>query len=176
MNTLRAVSDHSSPADQTVTSILDGLGSFSPRFWAQDFPDPQHHESRYHLAQAYKAAVSIYASHAIGETLGQPPFSDIEISRITNLGIFHMSQIPASDFHIKSLVWPAFVLGAEVPDLRAREVKSIMHNIWVSSCCHNVRTAARILKRIWAWAQDGSEAQQTWLRFIWEQDESWLFL
>ncbi|RKK38748.1 hypothetical protein BFJ66_g12335 [Fusarium oxysporum f. sp. cepae] len=177
INTLRTISDHSSHADETATSILDGLDNFSPRSWAHDFPDPQHHESRHHLAHAYKAAVSIYAYHAIRETLGQPPLPELDISRISKLGILHMSQIPASDFHIKSLVWPAFVLGAEAQDLRTREeVKNIMHNIWVSSCCYNVKTAAGMLGRIWERGQDDSKDKYSWLRFIWEQDESWLFL
>ncbi|ENH63419.1 Acriflavine sensitivity control protein acr-2 [Fusarium oxysporum f. sp. cubense race 1] len=177
MNTLRTVSDHSSHADETATSILDGLDNFSPRSWAHDFPDPQHHESRHHLAHAYKAAVSIYVYHAIRETLGQPPLPELDISRISNLGILHMSQIPASDFHIKSLVWPAFVLGAEAQDLRTREeVKNIMHNIWVSSCCYNVKTATGMLGRIWERGQDDNKDKYSWLRFIWEQDESWLFL
>ncbi|KAJ4042676.1 hypothetical protein NW763_011494 [Fusarium oxysporum] len=177
MNTLRTVSDHSSHADETATSILDGLDNFSPRSWAHDFPDPQHHESRHHLAHAYKAAVSIYAYHAIRETLGQPPLPELGISRISNLGILHMSQIPASDFHIKSLVWPAFVLGAGAQDLRTREeVKNIMHNIWVSSCCYNVKTATGMLGRIWERGQGDSKDKYSWLRFIWEQDESWLFL
>ncbi|KAJ4127535.1 hypothetical protein NW765_016014 [Fusarium oxysporum] len=177
MNTLRTVSDHSSHADETATSILDGLDNFSPRSWAHDFPDPQHHESRHHLAHAYKAAVSIYAYHAIRETLGQPPLPELDISRISKLGILHMSQIPASDFHIKSLVWPAFVLGAEAQDLRTREeVKNIMHNIWVSSCCYNVKTATGMLGRIWEQGHDDGKDKYSWLRFIWEQDESWLFL
>ncbi|QGI63997.1 hypothetical protein CEK27_007968 [Fusarium fujikuroi] len=178
MNTLRAVSDHSSHADETVTSILDGLDNFSPRSWAHDFPDPQHYESRYHLAHAYKAAVSVYAVQIIAE-LSSPPssfFSDA--FRLIELGISHMSQIQASDFHIKSLVWPAFVLGAGAQELQTREdVRNIMHNIWVSSCCYNVRTALWMLETIWEWGQDGNEGRkQSWLRFIWEQGESWLFL
>ncbi|KAF5582108.1 acriflavine sensitivity control acr-2 [Fusarium pseudocircinatum] len=177
MNSLRSVSDHSSHTNQTAILITDDLDHFSPRSWAQDFPDTQHHESRYHLAHAYKAAVSIYAYHAIKETLGQPLFPDIEVSRITDLGIFHMSQIPASDFHIKSLVWPAFVLGAEARGLHNREqVKDIMHNIWVSSCCYNVKTATGMLGKLWEWGRDNDSGKQSWLRFIWEQNESWLFL
>jgi hypothetical protein len=177
MNTLRDVPDHTNISGETVSSILDGLGSFSPSFWAKDFPDPRHHESRYHLAYAYKAAVSVYASHVIEETSSRPSLRPPEALRLTELGITHMSQIPASDFHIKSLVWPAFVLGAEVQDLGAREkVKDIMHNIWVSSCCYNVRTAVGMLGRIWERGQDSDKCKRSWLRFIWEQDESWLFL
>ncbi|KAF4958924.1 hypothetical protein FGADI_2003 [Fusarium gaditjirri] len=177
LNTLRTVPHQSAHADETITLILDGLDNFSPRSWAYDFPDPQHHESRHHLAHAYKAAVSIYAHHIISEALGQPPLPGLDISRLTSLGIAHMSQIPASDFHIKSLVWPAFVLGAEAQDLGAREkVKKIMHDIWVSSCCYNVRTARGMLKRIWERGHGNDDGKQSWLGFIWEQDESWLFL
>ncbi|KAF5699838.1 acriflavine sensitivity control acr-2 [Fusarium globosum] len=178
MNTLRTVSDHSSHADETVTSILDGLDNFSPRSWAHDFPDPQYYESRYHLAHAYKAAVSVYAVQIIAELSSTPSSFFSDAFWLIELGISHMSQIQASDFHIKSLVWPAFVLGAGAQELQTREdVRNIMHNIWVSSCCYNVRTALWMLERIWGWGQDGNEGRkQSWLRFIWEQGESWLFL
>ncbi|EWG41191.1 hypothetical protein FVEG_15244 [Fusarium verticillioides 7600] len=63
MNTLRAVSNHTSPADQTVTSILDGLDSFSPRFWAQDFQilsiTNQDIISPKHTKRRYQQAISI---------------------------------------------------------------------------------------------------------------------
>ncbi|CVL12355.1 uncharacterized protein FPRN_07109 [Fusarium proliferatum] len=178
MNTLRTVSDHSSHADETITSVLNGLDNFSPRSWACDFPDPQHHESRYHLAHAYKAALGVYSFQIIEEIFSPPSSYCSEALRLIELGISHMSQIEASDFHIKSLVWPAFVLGAGAQELQTREdVRSIMHNIWVSSCCYNVRTALWMLERIWEWGQDGNEGRnQSWLRFVWEQGESWLFL
>ncbi|KAI1037521.1 hypothetical protein LB503_013119, partial [Fusarium chuoi] len=178
LNTLRTVSDHSSPADETITSVLDRLNNFSPRSWAHDFPDPQHYESRYHLAHAYKAAVSVYSFQII-EEISRPPSSYCsEALRLIELGISHMSQIQASDFHIKSLVWPAFVLGAGAQELQTREdVRNIMHNIWVSSCCYNVRTALWMLERIWERGQNGNKGRkQSWLRYIWEQDGSWLFL
>ncbi|KAF5718687.1 acriflavine sensitivity control acr-2 [Fusarium mundagurra] len=177
LNTLRAEPQAYGTSGHTVTSLLDGLDSFSPRSWANDFPDAQHYESRYHLAHAYKAAVSIYAFHTIEEILDRQSPCWLEALSLTELGISHMSQIPATDFHIKSLVWPAFVLGAEAQDSRTREnVNNIMHNIWVSSCCYNVKTAISMLERIWEWGQGSNEGRQSWLRFIWEQDESWLFL
>ncbi|KAI1052817.1 hypothetical protein LB506_010103, partial [Fusarium annulatum] len=176
MNTLRAVSGHSSHADETITSILDSLGNFSPQSWAHDFPDPQHHESRHHLAHAYKAAVSVYAYHIITETLGQPPFPELDVSRITDLGIFHMSQIPASNFHIKSLVWPAFVLGAEARDLHIRnKVSKILRDIWISSCCYNVKTASNILGLIWEQGEINI-SNMSWLRYIWTRNKYYLFL
>lgn len=87
-----------------------------------------------------------------------------------------MLQIPSHDFHIKSLVWPAFVLGAEThcADLR-KAVQEIFQQIWISSCCYNVRTAAEMLHVIWT-RNHCENADKTWLDYIWEQDESWLFL
>jgi hypothetical protein len=87
-----------------------------------------------------------------------------------------MLQIPANDFHIKSLVWPAFIIGAETQDIDLRQkVQMIVEQIWVSSCCYNVRTAAEMLGVIWGRGQD-DRADRTWLQYVWEQDESWLFL
>lgn len=87
-----------------------------------------------------------------------------------------MLQIPANDFHIKSLVWPAFILGAETQDTDLRrKVQMIIGHIWVASCCYNVRTAAEMLDVIWGRSQDGC-ADKSWLDYVWEQDESWLFL
>ncbi|KAF4437210.1 Acriflavine sensitivity control acr-2 [Fusarium acutatum] len=149
MNTLRAIPHDYGSSDKTVGSIIGDLKGFSPLSWATDFPDPQHHESRYHLAYAYKAGVSIYASHIIREILGQPSVYELDTSRLRQLGISHMSQISVNDFHIKSLVWPAFILGAETQDHDTREkVRTVMHDIWVSSCCYNVRTALGMLDRI----------------------------
>ncbi|KAI1009178.1 hypothetical protein LB504_002916 [Fusarium proliferatum] len=177
INTLRTQSHEYGSSDKAVGTIMYDLESFSPLSWATDFPDPQHHESRYHLAHAYKAAVSIYASHVMSETLGQPPLYELDISRLTQLGISHMSQISVNDFHIKSLVWPAFMLGAEAQDHDTREsIKIIMHSIWVSSCCYNVRTALGMLGRIWEEKHGVNMAEHRWLRCIWEKDESWLFL
>ncbi|KAF4961377.1 hypothetical protein FSARC_10193 [Fusarium sarcochroum] len=173
LNTLRTMPNESSQRDEIATTLLDGLHTFSPSAWANDFPDPQHYQSRYNLAHAYKAAIGIYASHITGPTSDHP--SEPNILDLTQLGVSHMLQIPANDFHIKSLVWPAFVLGAETQrtDLR-QKVQGIFQDIWVSSCCYNVRTAAEILDVIWS--RQDNDAERTWLDYIWEQDESWLFL
>lgn len=176
INTLRTIPSNSSQSDDIVRTLLDALNDFSPSAWANDFPDPQHYQSRYHLAHAYKAAIGIYASHVIKQTSAHPSLCEPHILHLTQLGISHMLQIPANDFHIKSLVWPAFILGAETQDTDLRrKVQMIIGHIWVASCCYNVRTAAEMLDVIWGRSQDGC-ADKSWLDYVWEQDESWLFL
>jgi hypothetical protein len=176
INTLRTISSNYNQSDEIVGTLLDALNDFSPSAWANDFPDPQHYQSRYHLAHAYKAAIGIYASHVIKQTSAHPFLYGPHILDLTKLGVSHMLQIPANDFHIKSLVWPAFIIGAETQDIDLRQkVQMIVEQIWVSSCCYNVRTAAEMLGVIWGRGQD-DRADRTWLQYVWEQDESWLFL
>lgn len=176
INTLRTIPTKSSQSDEIVRTLLDALNDFSPSAWAHDFPDPQHYQSRYHLAHAYKAAIGIYASHVIKRTSDHPSLCGPHILHLTQLGVSHMLQISANDFHIKSLVWPAFISGAETQDIDLRQkVQMIIKHIWVSSCCYNVRTAAGMLEVIWGRSQDDF-ADRSWLDYIWEQDESWLFL
>lgn len=176
IDSLRSV-HHSVPErEDTIASLCDCLGAFSPSTWAKDFPDQQHYESRYHLACTYKAAIEVYASHIIGTSSKDQYLSESNILDTTQHGIAHMLSIPPHDFHIKSLVWPAFVLGAETERLDLRQaVRATFRHIWVSSCCYNARNAARMLDKIWARDSDGS-GDKSWLEFVWESEESWLFL
>ncbi|KAI8650774.1 hypothetical protein NCS57_01412300 [Fusarium keratoplasticum] len=176
IDSIRSV-HHSVPErEDTIASLCSCLGTFSPSTWAKDFPDQQHYQSRYHLACTYKAAIEVYASHIIGPSSEDQYLSESYILDTTQRGIAHMLSIPPHDFHIKSLVWPAFVLGAETerPDLR-QAVRATFRHIWVSSCCYNARNAARMLDKIWAWGGDGS-GDKSWLEFVQEKEESWLFL
>lgn len=87
-----------------------------------------------------------------------------------------MLSISAQDFHVKSLVWPAFVIGAEIQaaDLKMM-VREIFRNIWISSCCYNVRNAIEMLEKIWA-RDDDEKMAKSWLNYLWSLEDSWLFL
>lgn len=177
INSLRSAPLMAPERLKTVLELCNSLQNFSASTWAQDFPDPRHHESRSHLAQAYKTAVEVYASRIFGSLPGQDYLSGAYLLEATQSAIFHMLSIPAEDFHVKSLVWPAFVLGAEtqIPELRVM-IRIIFRNIWVSSCCYNARNAAEMLEKIWARDSPPQSTEKSWLDYIWEQEDSWLFL
>ncbi|KAF4807876.1 Acriflavine sensitivity control protein acr-2 [Colletotrichum siamense] len=157
-------------------ALADLVQAFSPLAWAQDFPDIQYHESRSHLAHAYKAGVEVYASHIIGAPPGQHYLSHPHVVETMRPAMLHLLAIPAEDFHIKSLVWPAFILGAEAQGIELRTMaRTVFQRIWVSSCCYNVKNAAEILERIWA-REAGDESSSSWLKYVWQLEETWLFV
>nr|XP_036578708.1 C6 finger domain-containing protein Acr-2 [Colletotrichum truncatum]KAF6786041.1 C6 finger domain-containing protein Acr-2 [Colletotrichum truncatum] len=176
INSMRLQSPMDPEQLETTTKICKTLFEFSPLAWAEDFPAQEHHESRYHLAHAYKAAVEVYASHVIGALPGQHYLSGSFVLETIQLAILHMLKIAPTDFHIKSLVWPAFVLGAEAQNPELREmVRTIFQRIWVSSCCYNARNAVEILESIWA-RDLGERIGKSWLEYVWQFEETWLFV
>ncbi|KAH7153633.1 fungal-specific transcription factor domain-containing protein [Dactylonectria macrodidyma] len=176
MNYLRSIPQTDAERPQMARSLCDMLLRFSPSRWAKQFPDQQHRQSRFHLAHAYKAAVEVYASYIVGRLLDQPYLSRPYIRHLIEPAICHMLAIPHDDFHLKSLVWPAFVIGAETQDIESRKMlQTLFQHIWVMSCCYNARSASDMLEAIWS--RSTSEcADITWLDYVWNQEESWLFL
>ncbi|KAL0778569.1 hypothetical protein CaCOL14_004827 [Colletotrichum acutatum] len=177
INSMRSLTAYSEADQVKAAELCKGLENFSPSAWAENFPDPEHYESRSHLAHAYKAAVEVYASHIVGQLLDRGQnLSDLYLEGVTRSAILHMLSISAQDFHVKSLVWPAFVIGAEIQaaDLKIM-VREIFRNIWVSSCCYNVRNAIEMLERIWA-RDDDEKMARSWLNYLWSLEDSWLFL
>ncbi|KAF0328486.1 C6 finger domain protein [Colletotrichum asianum] len=176
INSMRSLHHMNVERRQALSDLVQALLNFSPLSWAQDFPDIQYHESRSHLAHAYKAGVEVYASHIIGAPPGQHYLSYPHVVEILRPAMLHLLAVPAEDFHIKSLVWPAFILGAEAQDIELRTMaRTVFQRIWVSSCCYNVKNAAEILERIWA-REAGDESSSSWLKYVWQLEETWLFV
>ncbi|TEA14454.1 Acriflavine sensitivity control protein acr-2 [Colletotrichum sidae] len=172
INSLRSLSATAPERIQVIPELCHRLLDFCPATWAEDFPDRQHHESRSHLAHAYKAAVEIYTSHIIGASPGQHYLSQPFIDAAIRPAILHMLAISPEDFHIKSLVWPAFVTGAQSDSRELRQmVREVFQRIWVSSCCYNSKNAVGILEAIWA-----RSSHEPWLEFVWQLEENWLFV
>ncbi|KAH7120416.1 fungal-specific transcription factor domain-containing protein [Dactylonectria estremocensis] len=176
MNSLRSIPQAGVDRPRMAQELCDGLTRFSPSCWAKQFPDQQHRQSRFHLAYAYKAAVEVYASYLFGGSINQHYLSPSYVRQLVQPAICHMLAIPPDDFHLKSLVWPAFVLGAETQEMELRKIlRTLFQHIWVMSCCYNARSAADMLEAIWG--RDSSEcADKSWLDYVWNQEESWLFL
>ncbi|KXH53490.1 hypothetical protein CSAL01_05356 [Colletotrichum salicis] len=177
INSLRSLPTYTGANQLKAAELCKSLENFSPSAWAENFPDPEHHQSRSHLAHAYKVAVEVYASHIVGPLLDQGQhLYTLYLDVATRSAILHMLSITAQDFHVKSLVWPAFVIGAEIQaaDLKIM-IREIFRNIWISSCCYNVRNAIEMLERIWA-RDDAERMAKSWLIYLWELEDSWLFL
>ncbi|KAF4887884.1 Acriflavine sensitivity control protein acr-2 [Colletotrichum fructicola] len=176
INSMRSLHHMHVERRQALSDLIQALLNFSPLAWAQDFPDIQYHESRSHLAHAYKAGVEVYASHIIGAPPGQHYLSYPHVVEIMRPAMLHLLAVPAEDFHIKSLVWPAFILGAEAQDIELQTMaRTVFQRIWVSSCCYNVKNAGEILERIWA-REAGDESSSSWLKYVWQLEETWLFV
>ncbi|CAI0642068.1 unnamed protein product [Colletotrichum noveboracense] len=176
INSMRSLHHMNVERRQALSDLIQALLNFSPLAWAQDFPDIQYHESRSHLAHAYKAGVEVYASHIIGAPPGQHYLSYPHVVEIMRPAMLHLLAVPAEDFHIKSLVWPAFILGAEAQDIELQTMaRTVFQRIWVSSCCYNVKNAGEILERIWA-REAGDESSSSWLKYVWQLEETWLFV
>ncbi|TDZ73302.1 Acriflavine sensitivity control protein acr-2 [Colletotrichum trifolii] len=172
INSLRSLSATAPERIQVIPELCHRLLDFCPATWAEDFPNHQHHESRSHLAHAYKAAVEIYTSHIIGASPGQHYLSQPFIDAAIRPAILHMLAIWPQDFHIKSLVWPAFVIGAQSDSQELRQmIRDVFQRIWVSSCCYNSKNAVGILEAIWA-----QSSHEPWLEFVWQLEENWLFV
>ncbi|KAF6828170.1 hypothetical protein CPLU01_08649 [Colletotrichum plurivorum] len=162
--------------ESAVLNLCKRLHNFSPLAWAENFADQQYHESRSHLAHAYKAAVEVYAAHIVGPLLDHHYLSASHILEITRPAILHMLAISQEDFHIKSLVWPAFFLGAEAQNSELRDfIRNVFHRIWLSSCCYNAKNAVEVLDKIWAQDFDKSSGE-SWLNYVWKLEDSWLFV
>lgn len=176
INSFRLDSEKIAEPQVAALDLCNRLHNFSPLAWAENFAEQQYHESRSHLAHAYKAAVEIYASHIIGPLLDQDYLSAPHRPEILRPAIDHMLAISQEDFHIKSLVWPAFVLGAEAQDAELRDlVRTVFHRIWISSCCYNAKNAVEVLDNIWA-RDFNMSSGKSWLDYVWQLEDSWLFV
>ncbi|EFQ35427.1 uncharacterized protein GLRG_10571 [Colletotrichum graminicola M1.001] len=123
VNSLRSDSSTVTGRLAAIRELRNSLQTFSPPVWATDFSDSNYHESRAHLAYAYKAAVEVYASQVIGVAPEANYLSRQYLDENVPSAILHMLSIPAQDFHVKSLVWPAFILGAEAQTTELRDMK-----------------------------------------------------
>ncbi|KAK2027876.1 hypothetical protein LX32DRAFT_721444 [Colletotrichum zoysiae] len=123
VNSLRSDSSIATRQQSVARELCKNLQTFSPLAWATDFSDSNYHESRSHLAYAYKAAVEVYAHHVIRAIPESSYLSRRYLDEAIPSAIVHMASIPAQDFHVKSLVWPAFILGAEAQTTELRNMK-----------------------------------------------------
>ncbi|KAI5458473.1 fungal-specific transcription factor domain-containing protein [Mariannaea sp. PMI_226] len=161
---------------EEINTIQCMLQHFSPSTWAAKSSRIEHSISRFHLASAYKAAVEIYTSHVLGNLAGSYYLSASYIADLVDSAVMHMVAIPPDDFHIKSLVWPAFIIGAETNSCDQRDsLRDIFKQIWKASCCRNAKSAGEMLEILWSRSPEDC-ARMTWLEYMYEEREGWLFV
>lgn len=119
------------------------------------------------MATAYKGAIVIYASRALGPHCDNPLF----VEDIVDFTLQHLKQISPSDSHFKGILWPAFILGAEAraPEQRlwianALEQLYSMIHMW------NIKRGLSVLHRLWARPLPTHD-QKSWLEEVYDMDE-----
>ncbi|KAJ5581079.1 hypothetical protein N7450_007380 [Penicillium hetheringtonii] len=138
----------SSPAGP-ATQIMLELTAFSPIKWAVGSSQPNLMKSRYHLATVYKHSAMIYL-HQVFHQL--PRLSDAKMTDPGSLdsAVLHIQSISPKDPHFKSLVWPAFVIGAEI---KIEAHKLVITQTFEQLCdiwrCQNVSNALNVLQNLW---------------------------
>lgn len=137
--------------------------------------DASYFQPRYHLACAYKAAVQIYASRVLIGLAEQKHLSKPYFSDFIDCNIIHLTAIDPQDVHLKCLIWPAFVTGAEAQTKAQRTaILKVFGHLWDIWRSQNVHSAVEVLENIWA--RDSSTGAQSWIEHLYEQGEDWLFL
>lgn len=157
---------------EELSAIWNMLEHFSPSEWSAKSSRMEHYESRLHLASAYKAAVEIYAAHVLGTYHPSTSW----MTHLVQRAVVHVVSIPSNDFHIKSLVWPAFIIGAETEAGELRDMlRRVFQQIWVVSCCRNARNAGDVLEILWNRTLE-ERVRRTWLEYMYEEGGDWLFV
>jgi hypothetical protein len=160
------------PSQKDVELVLTRLESFSCSDWALHFPGKVLHEQRFHMASAYKGAIAIYASHALRAHCENPPLA----ADMVDLALHHLKQILPSDSHFKSILWPAFILGAESRDPEQRLwIANALEQLYGMVHMWNIKRGLSVLDRLWA-RPLATYNGTSWLEEIYDMDEKLLLI
>ena len=141
--------------------------------WAIACERPKLMKSRYHLGSAYKAAVAIYITQVMYQLYEN---NTARTCVATSAAILHIKSISRDDAHFKSLVWPAFVIGAEVrEEPQRREIAEVFEHLWDIWRCQNVRNALNVLKDLWM-LNDQRGYSGPWINDLYGWDMNLIFV
>ncbi|KAL1955740.1 hypothetical protein VTO42DRAFT_8138 [Malbranchea cinnamomea] len=127
--------------------------------------------SLYHLACAYKVAITLYAIRVL---LHPSPHESRTTfpSPVTSL-LAHLCQIRISSEIFKCTLWPIFIAGSECRDPEQQElIQNLLENLWGECLSVNIKLAGRALKVIWSRREDEGD----WIQFLDRSNFSWLFI
>ncbi|RAH64476.1 Zn(II)2Cys6 transcription factor [Aspergillus aculeatinus CBS 121060] len=167
---------HETPPD-LFAHIFSHLHNFSPMHWAVADAETHHMKPRFQLACVWHAAVEMYAL----QVLPVPFENDVlkSAGRANNSldsALHHLKSVDPADVHLKGLLWPAFVIGAEAQTMSQRAViTDVLESLWTLWRCHNVTNALKVLEKIWArQATEGSSRR--WIEYVYEWGDDWMFI
>ncbi|PGH03703.1 hypothetical protein AJ79_07285 [Helicocarpus griseus UAMH5409] len=130
------------------------------------FPD-----APYHLASAYKIAITLYATRILLHPSPEesPSFAEQVTSVLT-----HISHISPTCELFKSILWPTFIAGTECRCPQQRVwIRDRLEQQWRGFWTVNIRAASRVLDAIWSREdQYGGD----WVEYIDRSDVNWLFI
>lgn len=144
---------------ESYVALLQGIRRFDPVAWAHEMQ--QNHyladvSHRITLASCYQAAVYLYTSRVLSRTREgfSPPWTDVGVpadhSSVAKNLIAELCSVPSSDPHIKCLIWPTFIAGAECRRSSQRAlVLEKLGTIYQAVTSVNVRNAAWVLRLMW---------------------------
>ena len=143
--------------------------------WAIANKSPSLMKPRFHLASAYKGAVGIYMAQVMLDLSGDVALVSPNNESIDAL-ISHIQSIGYDDEHFKSLVWPAFVIGAEAGSEDQRTVIiQVFEHLWTVWRCENVKNALAVLRYLWA-RNDQRGYSGQWINDLYEWGMNWIFI
>ncbi|KAL5356285.1 fungal-specific transcription factor domain-containing protein [Aspergillus floccosus] len=170
-----APSSHEIPSD-LIAKIFSHLQNFSPMKWAVAGAEVHYMKPRYQLACVWQAAVEIYVLQVLSVPSESDVFSEGRIHNSLDSILHQLKSVDPADVHLKGIIWPAFVIGAEAQTMSQRElITDVFGHLWTLWRCHNVTNALKVLEKIWARrAMEGSS--QRWIEYVYEWGEDWMFI
>ncbi|KAE8366727.1 fungal-specific transcription factor domain-containing protein [Aspergillus caelatus] len=170
-----ASSSYELPPD-LIDNIFSHLWSFSPMKWAVAVAETHYMKPRYQLACVWQAAVDIYALQVLPVPFESDVINGGRISNSLDAILHHLKSMDPADVHLKGILWPAFVIGAEAQTMSQRVlITDVFGHLWTLWRCHNVTNALKVLEKIWARrAMEGSSRR--WIEYVYEWGEDWMFV
>ncbi|KAJ0425058.1 hypothetical protein BJY00DRAFT_275781 [Aspergillus carlsbadensis] len=172
---------HEIPPD-SIVHIFSYLRNFSPIKWAISGAETHHMKARYQLACIWQAAVEIYAHQILPIPLASIFPSESKFSnkgRTSNLldsTLHQLKSMDPADVHLKGILWPVFVIGAEAQTMSQRAlIADVFGHLWTLWRCHNVTNALKVLERIWA-RRDVEGSSRRWIEYVYEWGQDWMFI
>lgn len=170
-----ASSSHGMPPDW-IGNIFSYLRNFSPMEWAVAAVEVHYMKPRYQLACIWQAAVEIYALQALPVPCESDVFNEWRIRNPLDSILHHLKSMDPADVHLKGILWPAFVIGAEAQTMSQRAlITDVFGHLWTLWRSHNVTNALKVLEKIWTRrAMEGSSRR--WIEYVYEWGEDWMFI
>ena len=119
--------------------------------WAVASAEIHYIKPRCQFACVWQAAVEIYALQVLPVLFEIDILNEGRISISLNSILHHLKSIDPADVHLKGILWPAFVIDAEVQTMSQRVLMTdVFGHLWTLWYCHNVTIALKVLEKIWA--------------------------